>query len=105
MRHKKAVQACARRLLLLTGLCASGVAQSQDFVVAVEESDNHPFEYVQGDGQAHGGFHLEEIDQVATRLGWHVIYKPMPWQRALRSLQLGKVDALSYLARSAVRAR
>jgi hypothetical protein len=36
-------------LLLLAGLCASGVA-AQDFV-AVEESDNHPFEYVQGDGQ------------------------------------------------------
>jgi polar amino acid transport system substrate-binding protein len=40
------------------------------------------------------------IDQVAARLGWHVVYKPMPWQRALRSLQLGQVDALSYLART-----
>ena len=105
MRHSKAVQACVCLLRLLTGLCASGVALGQDFVVAVEESDNHPFEYVQGDGKAHGGFHLEEIDQVATRLGWHVIYKPMPWQRALRSLELGQVDALSYLARTAERER
>ena len=105
MRHSNSVLACARLLLLLTTLCGCDVARSQNFVVAVEESDNHPFEYVQGDGQTHGGFHLEEIDQVATRLGWHVIYKPMPWQRALRSLQLGQVDALSYLARTADRER
>lgn len=87
-------------LLLLGGLWLTQAAMAQDFTVAVEESDNHPFEYVQGDGKAHGGFHLEEIDQVTARLGWHVVYKPMPWQRALRSLQLGRVDALSYLART-----
>lgn len=86
--------------LLLACLLFTTAAIAQDFVVAVEESDNHPFEYAKGDGAEHGGFHLEEIDQVAARLGWHVVYKPMPWQRALRSLQLGRVDALSYLART-----
>ena len=88
--------------ILLSGLfgCWSLPAVAQDFIVAVEESDNHPFEYAAGDGSTHGGFHLEVIDQVATQLGWHVVYKPMPWQRALRSLQQGRVDALSYLART-----
>jgi|GEM_PF-2520085 len=87
---------------LLPALFCS-VSLAGDFVVAVEESDNHPFEYAQGDGSIHGGFHLEEIDQVAAGLGWHVRYKPMPWQRALRALQLGQVDALSYLARTSER--
>lgn len=86
--------------LLLACLLSVADASAQNLVVAVEESDNHPFEYARGDGAEHGGFHLEEIDQVAASLGWHVVYKPMPWQRALRSLQLGRVDVLSYLART-----
>ncbi|BBF85891.1 probable amino acid ABC transporter, periplasmic-binding protein [Aquitalea magnusonii] len=100
MKQAKAGLAHGQWLLLLAGLCLQHRVAAQDFTVAVEESDNHPFEYVQGDGKTHGGFHLEVIDEVTARLGWHVVYKPMPWQRALRSLQLGRVDALSYLART-----
>lgn len=100
MTQAKTGLASGRWLLLLAGFCLWQSVAAQDFTVAVEESDNHPFEYVQGDGKTHGGFHLDVIDQVAALLGWHVVYKPMPWQRALRSLQLGRVDALSYLART-----
>ncbi|WP_293765494.1 transporter substrate-binding domain-containing protein [uncultured Aquitalea sp.] len=83
-------------LLVLPG----GFVLAQDLVVAVEQSDNRPFEYVYQEGRTHAGFHLEVIDAVAARLGWRVVYRPMPWQRALRALELGQVNALSYTARS-----
>ncbi len=87
---------------LLAGLWLSGQGVAQTLLVGMEESNNKPYEYV--DSQVHlTGFHVELVREVAARLGWQVTFRRMPWKRALRSLETGDLDAVTYVARSSER--
>ncbi|OHX18260.1 hypothetical protein BI343_08530 [Chromobacterium amazonense] len=75
---------------------------AQTLLVAMEEADNRPFEYLDDQGNL-TGFHTEIVRAVAKALGWEVSFLRMPWGRAQLSLANGKVDAVTYMGKTAER--
>ncbi|MEX6501584.1 substrate-binding periplasmic protein [Pseudomonas zhanjiangensis] len=85
-------------LLCLLALPASATT----LVVAMEDANNKPFEYIDENTEL-TGFHVEVMRAVAQRLGWNLDFKRFPWKRTLRALERGEVQAVSYIASSAER--
>lgn len=85
-------------MLLLCGLL-SQPALSTTLVVAMEEANNKPFEYIDENANL-TGFHVELLRAVAGRLGWTLEFKRYPWKRAIRALETGEVQATSFVAKS-----
>lgn len=69
--------------------------------VAIEDSDNRPYEYQQ-DGQW-TGYHIEVIENVAKKLGWNVVWIPIVWTKAYNVLYTDQADAVSFLMRTPIR--
>lgn len=46
------------------------------------------------------GFHIDLIKAVAEHIDVDVTLKPFPWKRAVKMVASGKVDAISYIAKS-----
>ena len=88
-------------ILLLCALL-SLPARASTLLIALEEANNAPFEFVDQNGQL-SGFHVELIRAVSSRLGWTLELKRYPWKRAMLALQYGEVQAVSYVAKSAER--
>ncbi|MDP3847476.1 MAG: transporter substrate-binding domain-containing protein [Pseudomonas sp.] len=82
-------------------LCAllSLPARASTLLVALEEANNAPFEFVDSNGQL-TGFHVELIRAVSSRLGWTLEFERYPWKRAILALELGEVQAVSFVAKN-----
>lgn len=92
-----------RRLLWMAMLWSlAWPVPAQTLLVAMEEADNRPFEYLDDQGNL-TGFHTEIVRAVAKALGWEVSFQRMPWGRAQLSLANGKVDAVTYMGKTAER--
>ena len=89
-------------LILAAGLCLSSRTQAITLRVALEDADNRPYSYRDDRGDW-TGFHSELIRSVAQRLGWDVLFIPVPWTRAQNMLAQGAADAVPYMGKNAQR--
>lgn len=65
----------------------------------VRGDENYPpFEMVVG-GKLKG-VHVEMVEAVAQRLGLRVKWQSLPWKRALRMVELGQADGVTYIGRT-----
>lgn len=85
------VAAALAALLIPTGVLA------EELIVARPEGDSRPFEYLEGGSLT--GLNIEIIDAAARGAGFTVRYLTYPWARALRALENGEVDALTFMAK------
>ncbi|WP_338621095.1 transporter substrate-binding domain-containing protein [Paludibacterium sp. THUN1379] len=93
------------RLLTWSALLAGWMTLAvwgQTLTVAMEEADNRPFEYLDEQGNL-TGFHTELVRMVAADLGWSVQFVRVPWSRAQLLLSTGRVDAVTYMGKTAER--
>ena len=88
-----------RIALLLAGLLLLQTSQASELVVGIEEANNSPFEYIDENAQL-TGFHIEVIRAVSERLGWPLRFRRLPWKRAMRALEVGDLDAVSFVAQA-----
>src|SRR5690606_9381515 len=88
-----------RPALVLLCLLLSFSASATSLVVGMEEANNRPFEYIDENAQL-TGFHVELVRAVADRLGWHLHFKRYPWKRAMKALESGELQAVTYVAQS-----
>ncbi|UTH74488.1 ABC transporter substrate-binding protein [Chromobacterium sp. IIBBL 290-4] len=91
-----------RRIALLALLLPLLALAGPTVNIALEDTDNRPFEYPDGEGGL-TGFHIELIRVIGLKLGWSTRFRPLPWGRAESELASGRVDAVSYMAESAAR--
>lgn len=82
-------------------LCAllSLPARATTLLIAMEEANNAPFEFVDNNGQL-TGFHVELILAVTRQLGWSLKLERYPWKRAILALEHGEVQAVSFIAKN-----
>ncbi|PAV27091.1 amino acid ABC transporter substrate-binding protein (PAAT family) [Tamilnaduibacter salinus] len=93
-----------KRVLLIILLALPSWAWSVTLVVGMEAANNAPFEYLDESNRL-TGFHVKLVRAVAERLGWEIRIQREPWKRAMMSLRKGRVDAVTYVARSPDRAQ
>ncbi len=87
---------------VLALLLAGAFAQSPQKLIVMRDSiDYPPLEY--HDGGRLTGFHVEQVEAVAARLGLEVEWKEAPWARALYMAEAGEADAVIYLGWTAER--
>ncbi len=91
-----------RALTLVLLLCCCQHSTAFTLVVAMEEANNAPFEYVD-DNVTLTGFHVEIVRQVADRLGWNVRFQRHPWKWVIQGLEDGEFHAVTYVAKSSER--
>ncbi|MBK6907304.1 MAG: transporter substrate-binding domain-containing protein [Rhodocyclaceae bacterium] len=90
---------CLLTLLLAQPTLARAEA---DIIIAMEEADNRPYSVAHNDGSM-GGFHYELLNQAAKNAGFNIRWLALPWNRALKSLEVGTVHAVTYISPSAER--
>jgi polar amino acid transport system substrate-binding protein len=90
----RSIRLCAS--LLGSGWVLTVLGAGPSFIVAMEDADNRPFEYVDETGRV-TGFHSELVRAVAARLGWQLQFLRVPWNRAQYMLESGQVDAVTYM--------
>jgi ABC-type amino acid transport substrate-binding protein len=77
------------------------VAAQTKLRVAIEDTDNRPYQYQQ-EGQW-TGFHIEVIEAVTKKLHWQIEWIPIVWSKAYNVLFTDKADAISVLMKTPVR--
>ena len=89
-----------KRLLsaLITALLALSAYADTTVSIVRGDGDYFPKEYVE-DAELKG-LHIELIQAVAKDLDVHVIFKSLPWKRAIQELKKGNFDAITYMSRS-----
>lgn len=85
-------------LFFLCGLLSHSAAATS-LLVAMEDANNRPFEYIDESARL-TGFHVELLRAVTERLGWTLTFKRYPWKRTLKALEAGEVQAATFVARS-----
>ncbi|USD67322.1 transporter substrate-binding domain-containing protein [Vibrio sp. SCSIO 43136] len=91
--------------LLMTLLSlASPMAFAVDKMIVTRGDGNWPpFEMVE-DGEL-TGFHIELVKVVAYQADIDVEFKNLPWPRAIKMVQRGKADAVTYVAKNEERTK
>jgi polar amino acid transport system substrate-binding protein len=88
-------------VLLCAGLSslfgAAALAQTEIAVVRGDES-YPPFEMLEGGRLS--GVHIELVEAAAKRIGASVKWESLPWKRALRMVEDGQADAVTYISRT-----
>lgn len=81
-------------------LCLVGTAaMAQPEITVVRGDESYPpFEMVV-DGQL-TGLHIDLVEAAAKKLGAKVKWQSLPWKRALRMVELGQADAVTYITRT-----
>jgi len=80
---------------------AEAVSPSTKLRVAIEDSDNRPYVYLQ-DGKCQG-YYIELVDAVAKKIGWEVVCLPTAWKQIYNMLYNDKADAANFLMRTPLR--
>lgn len=75
------------------------LAAAETLLVAQEDADNRPFEYLAEDGHLIG-FHTDIVRAVSKQLGWEVKFVRLPWKRVQAMLANGDVDAVTYMGKT-----
>ncbi|MET1080640.1 MAG: transporter substrate-binding domain-containing protein [Pseudomonas sp.] len=88
-------------LLLICALLGPS-AGATNLLVAMEDANNTPFEYIDENARL-TGFHVELLRAVTERLGWTLTFKRYPWKRTMKALAAGEVQAASFVAKNAER--
>ncbi|MBN2652121.1 MAG: transporter substrate-binding domain-containing protein [Spirochaetales bacterium] len=77
-------------------------AFSQEKITIVKVNfDSPPFEFY--DKGKPAGFHIELIESVAKNLNISIEWLDVPWSRALKMVELGDADAITFLGKTSVR--
>lgn len=74
---------------------AEDIAVTEAITIVRSIDDWGPNEFIGKDGKP-TGFHIDLIELAAAELGIRVQYVSMPWKRALKTIENGEVDAISY---------
>ncbi|OZG72767.1 hypothetical protein BTA51_14695 [Hahella sp. CCB-MM4] len=86
-------------VLSITSRCVD--ALEEPIKVARGDENYPPMEYVEN-GQL-TGFHIELVSRVLADLGHRVEFVNLPWKRALRQLEKGNVDAVTFMSKTEAR--
>ncbi|WP_168224647.1 substrate-binding periplasmic protein [Rhodoferax aquaticus] len=81
----------------LSGTLAAAAAPTEITLVRGDE-DYPPFEMVVGHKLR--GVHVEMVEAAARSMGLRVKWQSLPWKRALRMVELGQVDGVTYIGRT-----
>lgn len=83
-------------LLIFSGLVlADAEMTTEHLTIARSIDDWGPNEFMGIDGKP-TGFHIDLIQMAAEQLGVEIEFISMPWKRALKTIEKGEVDAISY---------
>lgn len=93
-----------RASLVVTVLIAHLAAANSEISIALEDTDNSPFEVVLPNKEL-SGFHVEMVNAVAESINKKVKWVPLPWTRAIDSANRGSVDAITYISENRERSR
>lgn len=88
-----------RRALGSFALASVLPASAQAPLIVVRGEENYPPYEMLVDGRL-SGLHVDLVEAVAARLGLQVQWQSLPWKRALRLVELGQADAVTYIART-----
>lgn len=88
-----------RLALLLICALLSPSAGATSLLVAMEDANNSPFEYIDENARL-TGFHVELLRAVSERLGWTLTFKRYPWKRSMKALAAGEVQAVTFVAKT-----
>ena len=89
-------------ILILFYYLLSIAAHAEDRIVTIAIRDFPPFEFLE-----HGkiiGINQETISEVLSRAGYEAKFIPLPWKRALASVESGDLDAVASIRKSPDRA-
>ncbi len=75
------------------------VAWAQTEIVVVRGDESYPPFEMMVDGNL-TGLHIELVEAAAKKLGLSVKWESLPWKRALRMVETGQADAVSYITRT-----
>ena len=83
-------------LLMLVGYTFAEETMNDKSLTIVRSIDNWgPNEFMGEDGKP-TGFHIDLIKMAAAQQNINVKFVSMPWQRALKTIEKGEADAISY---------
>ena len=83
-------------IYLLASSSFIAVALAEDTIVVVRGDENYPpNEMLINDKLV--GIHIDLTREVAASMNLNINYISVPWKRAVRLVQKGSVDAISYL--------
>ena len=84
--------------LLLLCIIIPSISSGTELVVA-RGDENYPPDEVFIDNKL-VGFHIELLEQVGSLLDVQVVFKNLPWARALKAVEQGEVDAITYISKT-----
>ncbi|GAA3918129.1 substrate-binding periplasmic protein [Litoribacillus peritrichatus] len=84
--------------LLLVILSGQHACLAEEFIVVRGNENYPPHEFIE-DGEIRG-FHIEIINNVASKLGAEFRIESYPWKRASLLMQQGKADAITYISKT-----
>jgi len=85
-------------MALLISYSTLAAEETQDLIVVRGDGFWPPYEWTENGVLK--GFHIDLLREVAAKLHLQVHFKSYPWKRAIKLLESGEADAISYLART-----
>lgn len=73
-------------------------AEAETMIIVRGDDDYAPMEMIVDDVPT--GFHIEVVNEVAKTMDIAVQWKSLPWKRALRLVESGDADAITYISRT-----
>lgn len=80
------------------GLCVNAGEKMDEMVVVRPDGFYPPYEMVI-DGEL-TGFHVDLLGEVGKQLNVEVIFKSVPWKRALKMIRDGAADAITFISKT-----
>lgn len=92
------------KVFLMIGLCLfASIARTETLTVGLADADYPPF-YYQDEGSFKGAA-IEIAEELASSLGYKLIYRRYPWKRVQHNLRTGAVDMVLLLFKTEKRAQ
>ncbi len=86
-------------LLIFAALQTAGQALAQTEIKLVRGDEQYPPFEMLIDGRL-TGLHMELVEAAAKKLGVSVKWESLPWKRALRMVETGQADGVTYITRT-----
>lgn len=87
---------CILYLIIFCGTASAELGTAEAPITIVRSIDDWgPNEFMGEDGRP-TGFHIDLIQMAAEQLNVNIEFVSMPWKRALKTIEKGEVDAISY---------
>mgnify|MGYP000951980232 CR=1 FL=1 len=86
---------------IMAMIAMAAFAQGTKITVTRDNVEYPPMEHYENGKLT--GFHVDIVNEVAAKLGLSVDWQEVPWARAMKMVETGEADAITYLGQNAER--